>query len=572
MIRAFLIGGISVLVLAAIGVGAYFLIMPAAAAVEMEFAVPDEIYAGQPFNLGVSVSNYSDKILENGKIALMLPDGVSVVGKSMDQRVAEQLLGDLGPGSLNQQTFRLIVVDTPQSVKRLKAKVTYRLGGSSGQFEELAETDLTVGRSSIDLVLTLPEKVPSGEDFEIGVEYRNLSGQDLKDLFLKLDYPPVFQFKGANEEPDRANNFWNLGPLKAGEKKAIISSGNLVGPPQSRFSFQATLGMELQGQKYNLNVQTVEVAMAASPLQIGITVNGNTDHRAELGERLRYSFRYKNDSGTAMSYVTVRATLTGEMFDFAGLRGNGTWSSLSNTMTWDAANRGELASLGPGAEGELTLEIPVKKSFPIQRMSDKNFTLKANARIESPTVPPGTAADKTISVARLETRVIGDLVVDAKALFRDAASGILNSGPYPPRVNSPTQYTVHWTVKNYANDIAEARVSALLRSGARFTGAVKSNTVTKPTLNSASGEVYWELPSIPAGRGVINTPMEAVFQVEYTPSSREAGDTRAVFLGETRIQGKDTFTETVLRDTAEELGTDLPFDPQAASGKRDIQP
>ena len=61
---------------------------------------------------------------------------------------------------------------------------------------------------------------------------------------------------------------------------------------------------------------------------------------------------------------------------------------------------------------------------------------------------------QTVGLADLETKVAGLVKIESKAYFRDADSGIANSGPWPPKANQATQYTVHWRITNYATDIS----------------------------------------------------------------------------------------------------------------------
>lgn len=559
--------------LAAGGVAAYYFFMgPQEADVFLEFVKPSEVLVGQPFNLSVSFSNYSDRILEDAKLSLILPPGLALVGKPKDQRVSEQLIGNIGPGSLNQESFDLVALDGAQTLKRVEARLSYRLGGGSATvFESSAKTDLAVGRQAVDLFFTLPENVFSGEDFEMALTYKNNTRQSLKSLQLKVDYPPVFQYKGSSLQPTSGNNIWNIASLGPGEEGVLVISGNAVGPANSLFGFKAEIGTDVKGQRYSLANQSANLSISSSPLSLEIRVNNDPEYLAKPGDSLSYSLIYRNNSNVAMENVNIRATMTGEMFDFASVRTNAAFSSLTNTFTWNAANTPALAVLPPGGEGKVEVYLRVKGSYPIRRLSDKNFTLKIQGEIESQTVPPGTIADRTISVARLETKVIGKIEVDALAYFWDAASGIVNKGPYPPRVNQPTQYTVHWVVKNYSADVSGAKVRAYLQSGTRFTGVVKSNTASVPVYNAASGEVVWNIGNIPAAKGVIDAPLEAIFQIENTPAVNQVGG-RIPLIGETQITAQDLFAGVEISNTDFSIATDLPDDKTIDRSNRTVRP
>ena len=118
--------------------------------VGLEFVKPSSVLLGEPFTFSVSASNYSDGILKNAKLSVRLPEGISFLGQPQNQRVMEQAIGDIGPGSVNQQSFNLIVTSGGDSVKRIEAKLAYSPPqNTSVQFESAAEADLAVGQPAV---------------------------------------------------------------------------------------------------------------------------------------------------------------------------------------------------------------------------------------------------------------------------------------------------------------------------------------------------------------------------------------------------------------------------------------
>ena len=554
---------IAVVLLLGGGAAYYFYFRaPAGPSLSLEFSKPDQILLGQPFIITVSFSNYSDNILKDTRLSLFLPEGVSFLGQFADQRVIEQALGDVGPGSLNQQKFNLIVTSGSQTLKRLEAKLLYSTAvNAKTQFESRADVDLAIGQPAIAVTLETPTNVFNGEEFEMKVKYENNTSQEFKNFQLKLDYPPIFQFKRSSIDPQtNTNNVWTVSKLDQGVGGEITITGSVIGPEQSFFSMNGTLTADFLGQSYALNTQTATIGIAEAPISIRVAVNGSgSDYVVHAGELLKYAVTYKNNASVAFQNITVRVGLAGEMVDFSSLHTNASLNSLTNTLTWSSANAPELASLNPGEEKTLEFDIKVRDTFPIKRISDKNYALKLRAQIESPTVLPNTSAEKTISVANLENKIAGKVRIDAQAYFRDAASGILNSGFYPPQVNKPTQYTIHWIITNYATDVTNVKVSAYLQSGAWFTGKVKSNMGTLPVFDADAGLVTWEIPTLPATKGIVSQAAEAVFQIEATPAVNQVGQSMPV-LGETKIEAQDVFTGLALNESDAALTTDLPDD------------
>lgn len=567
------LAGFSLALIVVISFGAYYFFFRSEAPnIGLEISRPAETPIGVLFPVTIAFSNYSDKVLTDATLSLILPEGLSYAGEAEDQRVKEESMGDVGPGSIVKQEVNLVAVKDPHTLKRIQARVRYRTAnGSKAQFEAQAFADVPVGSPAVELSFSLPEKTLAGERFSVALNYENTSGKDYPNLRIVIDYPPMFRLSDADPKPTQAANQWDLGTVKAGEKGVITLSGIAAGSEQSILNFSASLLASIRGERYTLTTETASTAIAPSAISLSVSVNNEKEYIAALDESLLYILRYRNNSNTALENLTLRAAFTGELYDFATVRTQASLNSLTNTFTWNAANTPSLAKLDPGEEGAVSLPIKVKKYFPIARLGDKNYTLGVRAQIESPTVPSGTAADRSIAIASIESKVKGAVKISAYGLFRDAASDILNKGPYPPRVNQPTQYSIHWQVTNYGTDVSGAAVKAPIKSGARFTGVVKSSIGAKPSYDATSGEVSWQIGDIPAGKGVTSPPLEAVFQIENTPSVNQVGQS-VELLGETRLEAADVFTGASLSDIASSVTTDLPNDPTIQEGDRRVQP
>lgn len=572
--RRVLGAGVLVLVLILVAFGVYyFYFRQEQPSVSLEFSSPGEVLVGSPFTLSVSYSNYSDKIFKDAKLSLFLPEGVSFLGQPQGQRVTEMAIGDVGPGSINKENFNLIVLNGAQSLKHISAKFTYSAYSgssySSAQFQNQTEMDLAVGQPAISLSFNSPQNVFSGEDFDITVNYQNNSSQDFKNLILKVDYPNIFQYEKSDIQPSSDNDAWRF-DLGKGASGKLTVTGSIVGAPQSFFGIKGTVTANFLSENYDIETETASVMISNSPLSLDISLNNSDNYIARVGDRLVYTFHYKNNSTVTLENISLRASLVGQLFDFSKINTSASFNPLTNVFTWMAANTPALASLGPGEDGSLTMELAAKNSFPIRRVSDKNYLLKVQAQVESPTVPPDTAAQKTLSLAKMETKVAGKTDIQAKAYWRDASSGILNKGPYPPRVNQPTQYTIHWIVANYGTDVSGVNVSAFLQSGARWTGNVKSNVASAPVYDQNSGRVSWGIGDLSAGTGVISAPPEAVFQVELTPNISQLNQILPI-LSETKLQANDNFTSSTIESSAPVADTSLPDDKTITTSQRGVQ-
>jgi hypothetical protein len=561
MIIAIILG---VAVLAFLGF-MYYLLRPAPPQnVALSFSNPGQVLVGEPFALTVSYANNSQNTLKDAALSLSFPSGISLAGQPTSQRFAQKSLGDMQPGAAGSSTFNLILTGNPQSVAHVDAKLAYGVSASpSAQYEIDATANILVGQAAIGLAVNVPSSIFSGQNFDATVAYINNANHALDDVKIQMQYPSSFAFqKSSGTQPVApGNTVWNLGQLVAGASGTFAITGNLVGQDRALYSITANALLAVQGQTYTVASPSANLAIAPSPLSITGALNGSPDYVTKAGDQLQYAFTYLNNSAIAFQNVQIVVTLTGAMVDFKTLQSNASFNSLTNTLTWYPANTPELALVAPGQSGTVTVTVGTKSTFPIRFFGDKNYVVKAHAKIQSATVPSGTTASSTVSVMDMQNKVGGAITLDSRGYFYELKStGISNKGPYPPKINQPTTYTIHWRITDYATDAQNVTVAATLQSGTTCTGHTKVSIASSTlTCNPANGQVMWQIPFIAATTGVINPPAEAVFQVKNTPAVNQLGSVITI-LGPAALTATDVFTSSTLTATAPAIMTDLPDD------------
>lgn len=532
--------------------------------INLSLEAPQEVLIGVPFDLVVDFDNNSNNILQDSRISINLPDNSALSGNDFSKRVITKDLGDLGIGTSFQEKFSIIILGEEQAVKRFNAVLSYSLKSTLGtRFEKKRVIEVNVREPGIKLDLIAPQKILNNEEFEIEIYYRNVSETYFSNLELELIYPSNFIFKKSSIQPTVGNRIWNLGGLAENSEGSFTVNGSIIGPELSFFDIKSVLSVSFLGQKYSISEKSASLNIASSLLSLNINVNDQADYLASPGDSLKYLINYRNNADVGLSDVIVKARLIGEMFDFSTLETQAFFSSLDNTLVWNTANTPELRILEAGAGNSLEFQIKLKSGYPIKRLSDKNFTLKVNSEINSPTVPYYVAAERTVGLADFETKVIGKTAVDAQVFF--------NKGNWPPKVNKPTNFTIHWVITNYATDVRDVEVKAFLQSGVNWAGEVKSNIDIQPEYNKRTQEVVWKIDKILANKGVIGKPIEAVFQVEATPDITQVGSSMPL-MSQTNISAFDEFVNMELNSFDEMLTTQLDNDSAVDSSEGTVLP
>lgn len=508
-------GGI--IALLAVGGAAYYYISEYYKTKDLVFDAQtvEKVLIGRPFDVTVDVENKSQAILRQGKILVRLPDGVVQIGNDTEKQTIEEEVGDVAAGESIEKKYTLVIVKDEQSTKKVETNFSYLPQNINTRFERDKTLEVNVDQSAITLNFTTPQKVFSTENFDMSIQYHNISDMEFKDAKIKLVTAKGFVYKDASIKPELGNDSWNIASLPPEAENTIAVKGSLEGVGQESFEIKAQVVEMLNGKEYVINEKVANLGIASSPLSLEILANNNPQYIAKPGETVSYVLHYKNNTEVGLNDAVIKATVKGEMFDITSLRTKGSFDSITNTLTWTAASNPELKLLNPGAEGTVDFTIPIKTGYPISRMFDKNFTVKVGAEIDSPTVPYNVASDRTVGFANSEVKISGDISIS------DAADRVKVLPAL--QANKPTKYTVTWTIRNYSTDMTGVRVVSGLQPGVKWLGGIKSNSGTDPVYNDRTGELEWKIDKIIATKGAIGIPTQVTFQIEVTPNVTQVG-------------------------------------------------
>jgi len=531
----------------------------------------DNVLLGQAFPLDVVYSNDSANLLQNTTLIVELPDNIKILGDQENTKIIRKELGDLGTGSNNIERLYLVAMGTANRVDTIKATLQYNIVGFNGRFEKSKIQTITIGGPIIDYSLSAPEKIVSGEEFSVKVKFTNNSNQPIPELRIQLFYPLGFNFTGADINPIDGNNVWIWNNLKEHESGEINIRGIIIGEVGSYYEMGVNVNLITQGQVISLDKKTTSLSILEAPLNLAVYVNNSKDYIARNSEQLEYRIDYQNNTDLALSEVIIRADLEGAMFNYQSLSTNGYFDSLKKEIIWNGGNTPELKLVDKGKSGSVSFKIYTTSDYPTRSFKDKEQTLKVKVSMESPTVPPKSSLKSTTAVAELTTKIMGRVDFQYYALFRDANSGIVNKGSLPLRVGKTTDFTIHWKILNYNNDISDITIKSVLPQGVKWNNTIAGNYGDlKPEFNERTNELVWRIKEIPAFSGILMPPYELIFQISATPSINQLG-TYMKLLEETTFTATDKFTGQPINLTAGPITSELKSDPTVKQGEGTVQ-
>ncbi|MFA4999148.1 MAG: hypothetical protein WC519_00155 [Parcubacteria group bacterium] len=535
------VAGISLL---AIAVAAYFFFGRNAGGAALTVETEGPVRIGEPFDISVTLENKSDGEISEASISLALPSGTSFADEQGDLRRTGKIKS-IPAGSFERETFRVVITEFSED-KVFKAEAEY-LPLSLGRTIKTSK-DLSIKVEKwLSLELRAPDKVVSGEEFEWVLSYANDTDKDWN-VDLAVETPDALK----TELPEKRIK------VAAGERKSEAFTASIIMEENKNFEIKATAKGNVEGKEYVLADAMADVMIATSPLSLNISGTKRITEALSPGEQVAYSLSFRNNSDTVMKNISLKATLVGEMFDVSSVESAGSINAGAKTITWDIGSTPGLAELNPSESKSLSFSVKLVDTYPIKRLNDRNFTVGIDARIESPTIPYTLKTVKTVNVVSLTQKVAGKAEAIAKAFYRDAGAGIINEGPFPPVVGTPTEYSIHWGLVNYSTDMSDVSVSAELPPGVEFVKQVKVDA-GEFSADPMAKKITWKVPKVLATTGVLSEPISAIFKIKATPNAGQA-DGYMPILGPTNITAADDFTGFSFSGFQEYLTTELPAD------------
>ena len=541
------------------------------AQVELAIEAPEEITSGDEVAFSVRYRNATRVPLTDVELFFRYPDG-AVPAANPDQRIETVRIGSIAPEGAGAHVFLAHLMAPKGSALQAHAELAYRSVGVSS-FRKTADVSVYVADIPFLLNFTVPQKAVSGERITYFLKYINLSKQAYPGTFIRLRYPDGFGYQSAEPAPTDGEQAWDVGEVAQGGEGLLTIRGTLTGNEGDTRKVHAEIGF-MRGEKFfAYSESSFETVIAPSPLWVSIELTEPESAIGNLGGRVLGRVRYKNNTDVPIKDVVIKAEFSGEMFKKRGITAErGFFDSARNTILWTPANVKELLFLDPGREYALLFQAALADAFPIRQAQDANFTAGITAIIESINAPPYLALNKITSTAFTDIKIETAPLFAAKGFYYDDVSGVVNSGPIPPKVDTRTLYTVHWRVAVPANNLENVEVRTTLPTGVTPTGVVRSYyTENLPTFNEITGEIAWFIPRVPANTGVTSPAYEAVFQIALTPSVTQLGQT-VELVRESVLGAVDAFTGRAVLARSQPIRTNLPDDQKMAQGSGAVVP
>lgn len=506
---------------------------------------PTEIRAGDVLPLQIVVTNQNTVPMELTDLIVEFPAGTrSETDVTVELPRIRDPLGTIRPGESVNRTVRSIVFGQADTTVEIKVSVEYRVPSSNAIFFSEGAYTVPISQSPASITIESLKEIVSGQETAFTVTVKSNISDVLQDMLLVADYPPGFSFSSSVPAALTGSNTWRLGDIEGGGERKITVRGVFSGEDGDERVIHFTAGTQNENRETEiaapLATGDTSVFLAKPFVSLTLSLDGQvvTETTAQRGVPVRGDIRWVNNLPTRAQDVEIEIKLNGDILDRNSVVADrGFWRSQDNTIVWSRESNSALTDVAPGATDVF--------SFSFTPLAPGQGTFRSpeivlNATVRARRVTESRVPEVVESTTQARVLVETDLAIQAGAQHA--------AGPFPPKADNESIYTISWVVTNSANSLANTKVSAVLPSYVQFKGNVSPNN--EQITNAAVGGVLtWDVGDLEAGQS-----RNVTFQVGMTPSLSQVNTAPPLISGQ-RVSGFDRFTRTQLERTAPTLTT-----------------
>ena len=528
----------------------------------MEILAQPVVDGGEELELQVRVQNFNEQDLQSPDLVLSYPKDSSVDSERVFLR---RSLPDIASQNRVTEEFDLTLFGQEGDTRKIDATLEYRIEGSSSIFIKEIDHEVIIRSTPTQVIVSAPESIVRNQEITLDVDVSSNSNTFIGNTLLKVNYPRGFEFLRSSVEPNFNSNTWHFDTL-GDEPETIQITGKLAALEGQGQSFHIEYGKQDQFNKNQFetvfNALTHTVDVQKSFIETGLFVNGSNSSSSNIrgGSDIDVTLSFENTLNQALQNVSIDVLLDGDLYDPDAVRvDRGFYNSGQRVISYDQTNNDQLLSLEPGQIGRLNFQLKAKELVTAEEiLTNPAIDISVNVR----GTEGGGNILRALGVSRHILQANSDISLVTKTLYHDGP--FKNDGPVPPRVDTPTTYTLVLQALNSSNDVTDVRLRTTLPRFVRWLNSVSPSIErNNVSYDTTTRELIWTIGDLNAEVGVgTNPPDQLSLQVEVTPSINHLGDVVSL-TGDLSLSGNDAFTGTTLNFNKRPLTTllDNPNDP-----------
>ncbi len=533
---------------------------------------PVSVAGGEVLPLGIQVQNNNTVGLQSVDMTIDFPAGTKQPDDlTQDLTRYTKTFGDINAGQSANDSVKSVIYGPENTQEVVKVTVEYRIAGSNAIFSKEKDYTVLLNSSPVNITVTGPDQINANQQANFSINVKSNSLNPIKNLIMKVGYPFGFNLTSENPKPLTSDgSVFNIGDLAPGASISINVSGIFQGQSGEIRVLTFDVGNPSASDHNNVDVPfasfSKSVSLNSPSVDLSMSLNQDSDQQVavDAGSKVESQIHWQNNLSETIYNMSIAIKITGPALDESSVSViNGFYNSSDNSIIFDKSQNSAFASVGPNSEGDASFD------FNVFSQANSPAAL-GNSQINMDITVTGTrAANGSPEVLFSDSKVIkiSSLLQLLSRGFRTTGP-FENSGPFPPKVDNESTFTITWTATDSWNDVNGAKVIGVLPANVRWTGYTSPDS-ENITYDNNSGQVVWNIGNMRAGTGSAYPAREVSFQVATTPSISEIGQS-VPLLNSSVISGTDAFSGVRIGETKSPVTTNITSDPQYNEGMGNV--
>jgi len=525
---------------------------------------PKSIASGKELNLSVEVENYNNIPIRSTVLELEYPEGArSAQDATHVLPTSREQIGTIDPGEKVRSTAQVILFGQEQTEQTIKARVTHGIDDSNATFTCEVPYPILISTAPVSLVVTGLEEISSGQELELTVSIASNAEEVVPGLRLVASYPYGFEFVSASPKPITEDNVWEVGDLAPGVERTLVLRGIVSGQGVEARTIRFELGSkdDVNNDEVDVVMQRVEHGLLISKpflnLEVELDKKNESEVVAELGQVMNGLITWTNTVPYAIHDVEIDARFVGAMLNEPSVKGEDAYyRSIDQTLTWTPQTKEEFRVIEANATGLIPFNFST--NIPSTDSSVVDPTMQIEFEVRARRVSDEAEVQQTLTAQAQRTILYNtNIELDTYALY--TIGPFTNTGPYPPKVDQRTTFTIIANVTNTTNNMDNVQLTAEVPIYVKWLNTISPSSEAV-SYDPVTRRVTWNLGEVPHGTGFQTEARELAFQVELLPSISQEGKSPKL-ISDFVLEGVDQYTGDVLQREVRFVDTDLDRDP-----------
>ncbi len=530
---------------------------------------PVSVAGGEALPLTIQVKNNNSVDLKIVDLHIDYPDGTKdPTDLSKDFKRYVEGLGDINAGQAVTRLIKAVLFGSENTEQTIKVSVEYRVSGSNAIFSKEKDFTVLISSSPVTLIVNGPDQVNANQPTDFSVNVKSNSLSTIKNVILAVNYPFGFNLISANPKPVLPDgSVFSLGDLAPGAEISLRISGLFQGADGEEKVLKFAVGSPASANSKTIGTTfasfTKNISLTKSFIGIAPLINQSSDSEVSVHalSKIISDISWQNNLPENVYNMSIQIKFIGQILDKSSVNvNNGFYNSSQNTIIFDKSNVPDFGTVSPGASGDVSFDFSTIDPSTVSASAFSNGKIELDISVLG-TRTGGNAPEVLYTGSRI-VKISSALSLLSKG-FRTVGP-FENSGPFPPQADQETTYTITWTATNSFNSVNNAKVSAALPQGVKWTGYTSPDT-ENITYDPSRNEVVWNIGDMRSYTGAVYPAREASFQVAITPSISQVGQ-NVDLLNEATITGQDASSGDSIGETKSTITTNITSDPAYVEG------